>query len=138
MTSTPRTADADPDPSAPLPGVVTVFSKTGCSYCVKAKELLARRANVRVGVVELDLASCEDEFLELRDTLRELTRGEARTVPQIFVNDEYWPGGYARLHALEAEGRLDDALREALLRPPRGPIPFELCVRIRDRYRDGA
>ena len=63
-------------PSAPKPHDVTVFSRDGCPFCVKAKEALR---NAGIGFEELVM---NRDYTE--QTLRAVTG--AKTVPQVFVN----------------------------------------------------
>lgn len=71
-----------------------------CPYCVRAKQLLARKG---VSFREVDVS---------RDpALRQevMARSGRRTVPQIWIGD-YHVGGFDDLYALEREGRLDGLL----------------------------
>lgn len=63
-------------PNAPKPHDVTVFSRDGCPFCVKAKEALR---NAGIAFEELVL---NRDYTE--QTLRAVT--SAKTVPQVFVN----------------------------------------------------
>ena len=63
-------------PNAPKPHDVTVFSRDGCPFCVKAKEALR---NAGIAFEELVL---NRDYTE--QTLRAVTG--AKTVPQVFVN----------------------------------------------------
>lgn len=67
---------------------ITVHSKTGCPYCVKAKKLL-RQYQLEFEVVTHDNDAERQEFYK--------SVGEGvKTVPQIFVDDER-VGGYTEL-----------------------------------------
>ncbi len=81
---------------------VEIYTTQVCPYCVRAKDLLTRKGaeyeEIRV-----------DQDTEQRDKMLERSGG-ARTVPQIFINDNLVPGGSDGLYALEAEGKLDEML----------------------------
>ncbi|AOA59232.1 glutaredoxin 3 [Acinetobacter larvae] len=80
---------------------VKVYSTNSCPYCVRAKQLLERKG---IAYTEINLSN---EDPEVRMTLMQKTKH--RTVPQIFINDEFI-GGFDQLYALEREGRLDSYL----------------------------
>ncbi len=80
---------------------VTVYSTTFCPYCVRAKQLLERKG---VAFKEVNLSN---EAPEVRVELMQRTKH--RTVPQIFIKDQFI-GGFDQLYALEKEGKLDDLL----------------------------
>jgi glutaredoxin 3 len=80
---------------------VTIYTKSWCGYCTRAKALLARKgAEFREVEISNDPA--------LRDEMIERAGGR-RTVPQIFIGDVH-VGGCDDLYALESEGRLDALL----------------------------
>ena len=80
---------------------VKVYSTTFCPYCVRAKQLLERKG---VAYTEVNLDKEEPEVrLEL------MKKTNQRTVPQIFINDQFI-GGFDQLYALEKEGKLNDML----------------------------
>lgn len=80
---------------------VTLYTKTSCPYCVRAKRLLDRKG------VAYDEVSVEGRD-DLRTWLAETT-GQ-KTVPQVFVGDRPL-GGFADVDALDREGKLDPILR---------------------------
>ncbi|MEG0341530.1 glutaredoxin 3 [Acinetobacter sp. TY1] len=80
---------------------VKVYSTTFCPYCVRAKQLLERKG---VAYTEINL---DKEEPEVRLELTKKTNH--RTVPQIFINDQFI-GGFDQLYALEKEGKLNDLL----------------------------
>lgn len=117
-----------------LPGLLTVFTRATCPHCVETKELLKSKPFVRMMFVELDRpGSSPEEVEELRALLRELSQG-AKTVPQIFLNERHLPGGNSNLQELQANGKLDDVLREGLSQAPSALTPYELSEQIRRRY----
>ena len=71
---------------------ILVFSADYCGYCQKAKELLEAEG-VEYNVI--DAPSNKMLFLERTN--------HARTIPQIFINDELI-GGYTELKALVDSG----------------------------------
>ena len=78
---------------------VKVYSTTFCPYCVRAKQLLERKG---VAYTEVNLDKEEPEVrLEL------MKKTNQRTVPQIFINEQFI-GGFDQLYALEKEGKLND------------------------------
>ncbi|TXJ05108.1 MAG: glutaredoxin 3 [Acinetobacter sp.] len=80
---------------------VIVYSTHSCPYCVRAKQLLERKG---VAYTEINLS---DEAPEVR--LELMQRTKHRTVPQIFISDQFI-GGFDQLYALEREGKLDPLL----------------------------
>jgi glutaredoxin-like protein len=72
-------------PGAPTPWDVTVFSRDGCPFCVKAKQELR---NAGIPFEELVL---NRDFTE--QTLRAVAN--AATVPQVFVNGTHIGGSEA-------------------------------------------
>lgn len=80
---------------------VVIYSTTVCPYCVRAKQLLERK-----GVAYKDI-NLSQEAPEVRVELMQRTR--QRTVPQIFINDQFI-GGFDQLYALERENKLDELL----------------------------
>jgi len=80
---------------------VIIYSTTVCPYCVRAKQLLERKG---VEYKEIYLSK-EDPQVRL-DLMQ---RTNHRTVPQIFINEQFI-GGFDQLYALEREGKLDELL----------------------------
>ncbi len=80
---------------------VIIYSTTVCPYCVRAKQLLERKG---VDYKEINLSK-EDPQVRL-DLMQ---RTNHRTVPQIFINEQFI-GGFDQLYALEREGKLDELL----------------------------
>ncbi|WVZ10680.1 hypothetical protein V8G54_015210 [Vigna mungo] len=65
---------------------ITVFSKSYCPYCLRAKRILAQ-LNEKPFVVELDL---RDDGYEIQSVILDLIG--RRTVPQVFVNGKHIGG----------------------------------------------
>ncbi|MFT4020295.1 MAG: glutaredoxin 3 [Acinetobacter sp.] len=80
---------------------VIIYSTTVCPYCIRAKQLLQRKG------VEYKEINLSNESPEVRVEL--MQRTNHRTVPQIFINDQFI-GGFDQLYALEREGELDKLL----------------------------
>ncbi|MFI4962971.1 MAG: glutaredoxin 3 [Legionellales bacterium] len=80
---------------------IILYSSGFCAYCVRAKNLLTRK-NAAFNEIRVDL---QPEFLE-----EMIAKTGKRTVPQIFINGQYI-GGCDELHALDAQGTLDQLLR---------------------------
>lgn len=76
---------------------VEIYTGPDCSYCLRAKALLGRKA-VPYREHDISLPAVRDELL------RRLPR--ARSIPQIFIHGQH-VGGCEDLEHLEAEGRLD-------------------------------
>lgn len=83
---------------------VTIYTKSWCGYCARARALLERKG---VAYDERDVTGDP----EAERAMVERAGGRS-TVPQIFVGDEH-VGGCDELHALEARGALDPLLEEA-------------------------
>lgn len=69
---------------------VEVYSKDGCPYCTKAKELLKKR-----GLAFTEHKVGGDVTKEM---IQERVGSPIRTVPQIFIDDKHI-GGYTELAA---------------------------------------
>jgi len=80
---------------------VVMYSTGWCPYCERARALLSRKG---VEFTEIRV----DEQPAARETMIRLSGGR-RTVPQIFVGDDYL-GDSDEIHALDREGRLDELL----------------------------
>ena len=80
---------------------VTVYTKSNCPFCVRAKRLLDRKG---VAYEEVDVEAKDD----LRAWLVE--KSGQMTLPQIFVGERSL-GGFSDLDALDREGKLDPILR---------------------------
>lgn len=82
---------------------VIVYSGPACPYCVRAKELLARKGAT---VIEYNVKEDMARFDEM------LARsGGRKTIPQIFINGQHI-GGSDDLHALDAKGGLEPLLAQ--------------------------
>lgn len=84
-----------------LPAYVEMYTKDYCPYCVRAKELLERKG---ISVQIINLQQAPQELPKMLDR-----SGGARTVPQIFINDQHI-GGCDDLYDLDAKHQLDDLL----------------------------
>ncbi|XP_014519931.1 glutaredoxin-C3 [Vigna radiata var. radiata] len=82
---------------------ITVFSKSYCPYCLRAKRILAE-LNEKPFVVELDL---RDDGYEIQSVILDLIG--RRTVPQVFVNGKHI-GGSDDLSAAVQSGELQKLL----------------------------
>ncbi len=90
---------------APMPQIV-VYTKSFCSYCSWAKNLLAAK---EVEWEEINVSTERSRFAEM------IERANGRmTAPQIFIDDLH-VGGFEELAALDTRGELD-----ALLNPDDG------------------
>ena len=64
--------------------MITIYSKSNCAFCQKAKALLEVK-----GITYAEVNIEEDT-----DARQRLVEAGVRSVPQIFINDEMLPGGY--------------------------------------------
>jgi len=80
---------------------VEIYSKTFCSYCVRAKRLLESK---RIAFTEYAVDSDAAKRQEM------IQRANGRTtVPQIFIDGRHI-GGCSDLMALESQGKLNGLL----------------------------
>ena len=79
---------------------VVIYTTLVCPYCVRAKQLLARKG---VNYEEIDVSSDQEQRQQL------VLRTRQRTVPQIFLGEQHI-GGCDELYALERAGKLDTLL----------------------------
>jgi glutaredoxin 3 len=79
---------------------VTLYLKSWCPYCVRARELLARKGAT---VQEIDIEARPEQRTVM------IERSGRTTVPQVFIGDRH-VGGCDDLHALDAAGGLDPLL----------------------------
>ncbi|XP_071192549.1 glutaredoxin-1 [Salvelinus alpinus] len=85
---------------------VTIFLKPLCPYCVTAKEILSKYT-FKAGHLEFritgrrDMSSLQDYFLEITG---------ARTVPRVFIGEEY-VGGCSEVAELGESGKLEGMLQ---------------------------
>tara|TARA_A100001391_G_scaffold53249_3_gene32495 strand:- start:27771 stop:28034 length:264 start_codon:yes stop_codon:yes gene_type:complete len=80
---------------------VEIYTKAYCGYCHRAKALLDRKG---VAYEEYDITMGGPKRQEMIER-----NPDARTVPQIFIDDESI-GGSDELAALDAAGKLDPKL----------------------------
>lgn len=86
-----------------LPAKVEVYSKDYCPHCTKAKMLLT---SLGVKFEEIDITHNPNGYTEIQKR-----NPSARTVPQIFINNQPI-GGNDALHALHAENKLLPLLQQ--------------------------
>lgn len=83
---------------------ITIYTKSWCPYCTRAKALLSSKG---VSFAEIDIEKHPEE----RPTM--IARANGRTtVPQIFIGERHI-GGADDLDALNAGGELDPLLAAA-------------------------
>ncbi|MFZ9396423.1 MAG: glutaredoxin 3 [Erythrobacter sp.] len=80
---------------------VEIYTKFGCGYCVRAKQLLSSKG---VDFTEYDITLGGPKRAEMLERAPQAT-----TVPQIFIGAHH-VGGSDDLAALERAGRLDALL----------------------------
>uniref|UniRef100_A0A7N0UGA4 Glutaredoxin domain-containing protein n=1 Tax=Kalanchoe fedtschenkoi TaxID=63787 RepID=A0A7N0UGA4_KALFE len=82
---------------------ITIFSKSYCPYCARAKHIFSE-LHEQPYVVELDL---RDDGFQIQEVLLDLVG--RRTVPQIFVNGKHI-GGSDDLRAAVQSGKMQSLL----------------------------
>lgn len=80
---------------------IVIYSGAGCSYCIRARDLLDRKG-VPYREIKVDLTP------ELRVEMER--RSQRRTIPQIFINGLH-VGGFDDMVALDRAGKLDELLQ---------------------------
>lgn len=75
---------------------IEVYTWGYCPFCIRAKNLLSDRG---MPFTEINLDGKDEELTKLRE------RTGQRTVPQIFIDDEFI-GGFSELSALNEAGKL--------------------------------
>ena len=80
---------------------VEIYTWRTCPFCIRAKSLLARKG---VDFVEYSIDGDE----AAREKMAQRANGR-RSLPQIFINDRH-VGGCDDIHAIEAQGKLDELL----------------------------
>lgn len=80
---------------------VEIYTWSTCPFCIRAKALLDRKG--------VDYIEHQIDGDEAARTAMAKRTGGPRSVPQIFVNDQY-VGDCQGIHQLDAEGKLDGIL----------------------------
>lgn len=76
---------------------ITIFTKTNCSYCKKAKALLANwETDARIVYCDTMLQTNRSEFLE---SISSIAQTQIKTFPIIFI-DKTYIGGYTELQKI--------------------------------------
>ena len=81
---------------------VIMYATEVCPYCVRAEALLKRKGVTEIEKIRVDLDPAKRQEMEARVP-------GARTVPQIFINDQH-VGGCDDIHELARQGKLDPLL----------------------------
>ena len=84
-----------------MTATVEIYTKFGCPYCVRAKQLLDSKG-VRYTEHDVSMGGAKRAQMVARAP-------GARTVPQVFIND-LAIGGSDDLSALDSAGKLDNLL----------------------------
>lgn len=80
---------------------VRMYATATCPYCLAAERLLKAKGVSQIEKIRVDLD--RSRFTEMMEVTGR------RTVPQIFIDDQY-VGSFAELLALDRAGRLDRLL----------------------------
>jgi glutaredoxin 3 len=83
---------------------VEIYTWSSCPFCIRAKNLLKQKG---VDFIEY----CIDGDERARSKMAQRANGR-RSLPQIFINDIHI-GGCDETYELDAEGSLDQLLRES-------------------------
>ena len=74
--------------------IYTVYGKSGCVYCTKAKEIL------KYNKIDFQEVNCDEYLLDNKlaflETMRKWTVKEHRTFPMVFYGGEFL-GGYVEM-----------------------------------------
>jgi glutaredoxin 3 len=87
---------------------VEIYTWSTCPFCRRAKQLLDKKG---VSYTEYNI----DDDETARDAMVARGTNGRRTVPQIFINDQY-VGGSDDLYRLEKQGKLDELLSQIEVR----------------------
>lgn len=87
----------------------TVYSRSGCHYCTKVKQLLKSKEHI------FSVVDCDEYILEDRDNflnyMKELAKKEIKGFPMVFHN-KYFIGGYIEtkdyINKLNVFNEIDD------------------------------
>ena len=106
--------------------MMTLFSKDGCMYCDKAKDVLKKYPSLHVRVFNLnDQLSYETARERMVAHMRGGGGGEVPdrpTLPQIFVGSQWIPGGATNLLTLDRENTLMDVIQAV----PEHDVPLKV------------
>lgn len=87
--------------------MIQIFTKRGCSYCMKAKELL-ERANVSYSIT--DVTDDPDTVNDLKN-MPQVKQYNHKTFPFVFDGDKFI-GGYTELQNMYDNGFLNSNNQE--------------------------
>ncbi len=80
---------------------IVMYSTGVCPFCINAERLLLSKGVTNINKIRIDLEP-EQRKLMMEKTGR-------RTVPQIYIGDQYI-GGFDELRALDMAGKLDSLI----------------------------
>ena len=80
---------------------VTMYHKTWCPYCQRAKQLLDSKGVTGIEMIDIEADSAQRDLM--------IERTGRRTVPQIYIGETH-VGGHDDLVALNQAGKLDGLL----------------------------
>lgn len=91
---------------------VVLFTRPGCVFCEKAKDLLVWMEYVKVFQIVLD---DQADYEAARAEMIRASEGST-TVPQVFINGVHVPGGFTGLKGLKEQGKLEGLLQNTTRR----------------------
>ena len=80
---------------------ITMYSTTVCPYCINAERLLRSKGVDEITKIRVDL--------EPERRVEMMQRTGRRTVPQIYIGEQY-VGGFDELYAMDRAGELNELL----------------------------
>ena len=93
------------DYEKPSESMYTIYSKSGCTYCVKVKKLLLEKK------LAFDMIDCDDYLIENKEDflayIKEVAGREYRTFPMVFRCGEFIGGFTETKQLLDKEEAFD-------------------------------
>ena len=80
---------------------VIMYTTAICPYCINAERLLTAKGVTQIDKIRVDL--------QPEQRIKMMEKTGRRTVPQIYINDQYI-GGFDELRALDLKGQLEPLL----------------------------
>ena len=80
---------------------VIMYTTAICPYCINAERFLTAKGVTQIDKIRVDL--------QPEQRIKMMEKTGRRTVPQIYINDQYI-GGFDELRALDLKGQLEPLL----------------------------